>query len=512
MTDAKAELAKNMADPMWRISNLYKIVTKGDNGETDLVIRFRPNAAQIRFIERLHHRNIILKARQLGFTTLISIMWLDHALFNANSRCGIIAQDLEAAQVIFRDKVKFAYDNLPVALRAAMPLARDSAAELLFAHNNSSVRVATSMRSGTIHRLHVSELGIICARDPSKADEIMTGSIPAVPLNGITIIESTAKGTEGEFHDLTRRAMALQDTSKELNERDYRFHFFPWFGESRYRMSSVGIVITKEDQDHFAAIEAKMSVTLDAEQRAWYVSTRDNDYAGKEEKMLQEYPSTPDEAFQVSTEGNYYAKQIAAVRKSGRILNIPVLEEPVNTFWDIGNSDGCGIWFHQKIGMEDRFIGYHEAHGESLMYYAKVLKDAGYLYNKHFLPHDAAYKKLSDTNKSTEEMLNDLGVINTVIVPVITDLTTGIQTTRKHFASAYFDESGCKDGINRLENYRKRWSQRDVRWTDEPDKANGCSEGADAFRQFAQAKEGGLITMAGRTEQRRPRRAPDWRL
>ncbi len=511
MKSAEAEFFRHMSDPMWRISNLYKITIKGDEGETDLVIQFKPNRAQRRFIENLHHRNIILKARQLGFTTLIAIVWLDHALFNANSRCGIIAQDREAAEVIFRDKVKFAYDNLPEELRMAMPLARDSASELLFAHNNSSIRVGTSMRSGTIHRLHVSELGIICAKFPDKAEEIMTGSIPAVPLSGVTIIESTAKGTSGKFYDITKRAMALDDSGKTLNQRDYRFHFFPWHGEEHYRMDPAGVVITKKDHEYFDAVEAKMGVTLDAGQRAWYVSTRDSDYEGEDEKMMQEYPGTPDEAFQVSTEGNYLTKQLAAIRKTGRILQIPLLDVPVNTFWDIGNSDGCAIWFHQQVGMEDRFIGYFEAHGETLKVYAKELQDRGYLYNKHFLPHDAAHKRLSDTNNSTEQMLNDLGIVNTVIVPVITDLNTGIQMLRKHLSSAYFDEVGTKDGINRLENYKKRWNQSDARWSDEPDKSNGCSEGADAIRQWAQAKEGGLITLAGRTNQRRGRGAPDWR-
>src|SRR4051812_10196829 len=90
--DAAAELARNLSDPMWRISNLYKILIKGEEGDDNLVLQFKPNRAQRRFISRLHHRNIILKARQLGFTTLIAIVWLDHALFNANVRCGIIAQ------------------------------------------------------------------------------------------------------------------------------------------------------------------------------------------------------------------------------------------------------------------------------------------------------------------------------------------------------------------------------------------------------------------------------------
>lgn len=197
-----------------------------------------------------------------------------------------------------------------------------------------------------------------------------------------------------------------------------------------------------------------------------------------------------------NTEGDYYKTQMAAVRAEGRILRIPKLDIPVNTFWDIGNSDGCAVWFHQQVGLENRFIGYYEAHGETLAHYAKELKSRGYLYNKHFLPHDAAHKKLSDTNKSTEEMLNDLGVVNTEIVPVITELNTGIQMTRKHFPSAFFDAEGCKDGIKRLDNYRKRFSRQDNRWIDEPNKSNGCSEAADAFRQWAQSAEAGRLNVA----------------
>lgn len=161
VVDEAEQLQALLKDPVWRLTSgaLYKIMVKGEDGQTDLVQPFKPNRAQRRLIESLWHRNIILKARQLGFTTLICILYLDFALFNENVRCGIIAQDLEAAGAIFRDKVKFAYENLPPELLAVMPLKKDSASELLFAHNNSSIRVATSMRSGTIHRLHISEFG-----------------------------------------------------------------------------------------------------------------------------------------------------------------------------------------------------------------------------------------------------------------------------------------------------------------------------------------------------------------
>lgn len=497
---ATIEFAKNMADPMWRLSNLYKIIIKGDDAETDLVVQFKPNRAQRRFIERLHHRNIILKARQLGFTTLIAIVWLDHALFNANSRCGIVAQDRDSAEVIFRDKVKFAYENLPDALRKAMPLKADNAKELLFAHNNSSIRVATSMRSGTIHRLHISEFGKICAKFPDKAKEVMTGSIPAVPLSGITVIESTAEGAEGRFYDLTQKAIAMDEQGKELTERDWRFHFFPWWQEPRYRMDPSLVVIGDKDHAYFEKVEAEMRTNIDAEQRAWYVATRDADFVGNEDNMLQEYPSTPKEAFEVSSEGCYYSAQLTAARKRGRVLRIPVLDVPVNTFWDIGNSDGTAIWFHQQVGMEDRFIGYYEAHGEDLKHYMRYLQDTGHLWNKHFLPHDAKHVRLGIQNKSTQKQLEELGLRNTVVLPACESINAAIQLTRQHFATAYFDEVGCKDGLKRLAGYKKRWNATTSRWHDEP-LHDANSEGADAFRQWAQAKAAGLITMLGSTRQ-----------
>ena len=76
--------------------------------------------------------------------------------------------------------------------------------------------------------------------------------------------------------------------------------------------------------------------------------TREADFSGDPTKMWQEYPSTPEEAFQVSMEGCWYAEQMATMRKQGRIMRgIPVLAEPINTFWDLGKGDMTAIWFHQ---------------------------------------------------------------------------------------------------------------------------------------------------------------------
>ena len=71
MQMTEEELKANLSDWRWRINNLYFITDK--NGKK---IKFKLNEAQMTFFEGMHYRNIILKARQLGFTTFTMIfMW-----------------------------------------------------------------------------------------------------------------------------------------------------------------------------------------------------------------------------------------------------------------------------------------------------------------------------------------------------------------------------------------------------------------------------------------------------
>jgi hypothetical protein len=475
-------------DPVWRLHNLYWITDKAGK-----VVRFRPNAEQAEFLENLHYRNIILKARQLGFSTLIQLVELDAVVFNSNIRAGVIAHTLDDVGVIFRDKIKFAYDRLPEGIRAERHPVKDSVTELLLS-NNSSVRVGTSMRSGTLQYLHISEMGKIAARFPERAREIVTGAIPALAPDGFLFVEATAEGSEGAFFNMCQEAR--KRTGRPLLPIEEKFHFFPWFSRGEYEVDPARVVISEREHAYFDRIEGETGAALDGRKRAWYVLTEQTLALASDGKrqtdMKREYPSTPDEAFQVSVEGAYYATEMAAARKQGRILQIPLAAAPVNTFWDIGNSDGCAIWLHQQVGLEDRFIGYYEAHGESLSHYVRWLQGTGHVWGRHFLPHDAGHERLSDTNKSIGRMLEELGLKNTVIVPRVHNITAGIQMVRNNLPGCWFDQSGCKEGIVRLDNYRKRWNARDGRWSSEP-AHDASSEGADAFRQFAQAREAGLL-------------------
>jgi hypothetical protein len=184
-------------DPRWRLSNLYTITDKGGRE-----VPFRPNDAQIAFLDELHSANIILKARQLGFTTLCCLIYLDACVFTPNTRAGVIAHKLDDAKVIFRDKIKYSYDRLEEGIRNACPAVQDSADTLTFG-NNSSIRVSTSMRSGTLQYLHVSEFGKICA--PDKAREIVTGALNTVEANQFIVIESTRRDMTAPSTGCARR-------------------------------------------------------------------------------------------------------------------------------------------------------------------------------------------------------------------------------------------------------------------------------------------------------------------
>lgn len=476
----ESEALRALQDPEWRIRHLYWIIDKGGRR-----IPFDPNADQILLLECLWNRNIILKARQRGFSTMIQLMMLDQCIFNQDIRAGVIAQDRDSAGVIFRDKIKFAWDNMPPMIHEGLKTTSDSSSELLFT-NNSSIRVATSMRSGTLQYLHVSEFGKICAKYPLKAREVLTGSLPTVANDGFVFIESTAEGRAGAFYDMTQAAQKAKMEGKKLSKLDYRFHFFSWFTAPEYAIES-DEEISDADSQYFDEIEAKAGVTLSKAQRNWYVQKRRTDFSGDSQMMKQEYPSLPEEAFEQSMEGCYYTQQMTAARKDGRIGFVPYLPgHPVNTFWDIGHGDGTAIWFHQRVNGQDRFINFYEEWGEPYSHFVSEMQKHGYVWGRHYLPHDANQRRQGkESSQTPEEMLNDLGLSDTVIVPVIDRKINGINQTRVAFSTCYFDKTKCDKGIIHLDSYHKEWDTRHGCWR--PDPAHDIhSEAADAFRQFGQ--------------------------
>ena len=475
------DLLDNLKNPLWRLSNLYWIIDKHGSK-----VKFQPNEPQAHFLRNLHYQNLILKARQRGFSTLIQLVMLDACVFNKNTKAGVIAHNVDDARIMFRDKIKYAYDNLPSEIIKEVTAVGDSATELVLS-NGSNLRVGTSMRSGTLQYLHVSEFGKICAKYPDKAREIVTGAIPSVQAGNYLFIESTAEGRDGYFYEMSQTAEARIKSDKRLNPLEIKFHFYSWWDADEYELDAEGAVITDKDNDYFNAIEIKIGRRITERKRAWYVMQRSK--LGQED-MMREYPSIPEEAFSVSIEGCYYSQQLMLARSEKRIGNFNYVPNlPVNTFWDIGQNDETSIWFHQRVNSENRFIRFYEHSGESFSHFVTKMQSYGYTFGKHFLPHDATHKRqLGLINQSSQEMLEDLGLKNIIIVPRITSTITGINKVRDIFNSCTFNESNTHDGIIHLESYRKEWDDRNGCWRDTP-RHDVHSNGADSFRQFAQGYE-----------------------
>ena len=493
--------ASQFADPMWRLNNLYHITNK----EGDKVL-FKMNTAQELLYRNIHTLNIILKARQMGFSTLIDLFILDQCLFNSYTNAGIIADTLSSAQGIFATKIKFPYDHLPSGLKAELSKVNDSTTELKLS-NNSQIKVGTSHRSGTLQILHVSEYGKICAKFPDKADEIRSGALNTVAPGQMVFIESTAEGREGDFYSRVQRAKADREAEKKLSEMDWKFHFFPWFLEPSYKTNPMDVRLTERMITYFAKLEAEQNIELTKAQKAWYAKKE----AEQEDKMKQEFPSTPDEAFEVAIEGAYFAQQMTRARKEGRIGRVPLtMEVPVNTFWDIGINDTTNIWLHQYKGGANRFIGYYFNQGEGLAHYINWLREwgreAGIVWGRHYGPHDIDNREFG-TGTTRKEQARQLG-FRFEVVPRVMMKANAIEAARAVLPTCYFDEENCEEGIKHLDQYRKEWNDLLGVWKDKP-RHDLNSHGADAFMTFATGyRSPTSVKMGDRYRRDRPKPAP----
>jgi len=468
MSKSDIELAKQrLSDAKWRINNLYYIVDKSGRK-----IKFQLNWAQESLYHEMWYCNVILKARQLGISTFVGILFLDRCLFNSNQSAGIIAHTREDAEHIFK-RVKFAYDSLPDHLKEIIQAENDTSNMLKFS-NGSSIRVGTSLRSSTFQYLHISEFGKICAKYPDKAQEIITGSLNTVAPGQYIFIESTAEGKEGYFYDICKRSQTMKD--EELSKIDFKFHFYPWWKEPGYRIGSI-VRMDTDTIEYFDHLE-NMGIKLDYEQKSWYAARE----AVQKDDMRREYPSTPEEAWEVSNEGFYYGKQMSIARVEGRLCKVAYEEViPVHTAWDLGYNDSTAIWLFQIVSKEIRIIDYIEGSGESLAHWINVLKSKDYTYGKHLTPHDIVVREYS-TGVSRQSTARKLG-FNLICVPKH-DTIDGIDAVRNILNRCWFDEVKCNNGIKALENYKREWDEKHGCWRSQP-LHNWASHGADAFRTLA---------------------------
>lgn len=321
-----AELLANPAllwDKRWRMKSLYWIITK--NGTKEL---FQMNRAQTHFFEnflnpsdplRFFYRHIILKARQLGFTTFIDIWMLDEILFNTNREALVIAHAVKDATEIFDRKIDYAVRNMIEEIKSgAFKLKRNSAKKIQVVIEEgdekgatSSIAVSNSGRSGTFHYVHISEFAKLCLAYPKVAAEVETGTFPAVPFDGSIFIESTAEGMAGRFYELFTEAWPKRESTTPMKSRVmFVPHFYNWqYDDSEMAKITENIPVKEMelceiDWEEYQQIHSLSDLEITYYYMKWLQLGGKNS-TDAVNKLHQEFPTTWEEAF-LSTGQAYF--------------------------------------------------------------------------------------------------------------------------------------------------------------------------------------------------------------
>jgi len=302
------------AEPRRFIEQFLKIRT--DNGD---IVPFILNAAQLLVYQKIQElrakglpiRLVLLKARQLGMSSLTQGLLFTRARLWPQSTCFIAAHEKDPAENLF-GMSKLFLNSLPPELR---PMQKRATKNYMRFENPdadtwaddpgllSEIRVVTARntnigRSYTIHAAHLSEIS-----SWPNADVTMQGIMQAVPdlPETFVIVESTAKGAGGPFHKLWQIARSGMS--------DWIPIFLPWWIDSKYELE-----LTAEQEDLLAgeldpyekelirkfpsiAMPSKITKGLSMRKLAW----RRNRIASKCNNSVlvfnEEMATTADEAF-----------------------------------------------------------------------------------------------------------------------------------------------------------------------------------------------------------------------
>lgn len=283
-------------------------------------------------------RIIILKARQMGFSTVTESILFKETTTKFNVNTGIITHQDDATTNLF-NMSKLMYDKLPLEMKPS--LKASNAKELVFNNDygtglNSKIRCMTAGTSGvgrsyTYTNLHISELAFW----PGDKKETMTGLLQAVPnLPGtMIIIESTANGYE-YFKDMWDKAVN--------GENDFIPLFVGWNELEEYQMPYNGFELTSEEK----LLQENFNLTL--EQLTWRRWCIKNNCSSDIEQFKQEYPITPEEAF-ISTGYCYFNKEII-INRINKLKNTKPLRTGFFSYQLKGNDISDIAWEDDEKG------------------------------------------------------------------------------------------------------------------------------------------------------------------
>ncbi len=467
---------QRLKDKNWRINHLYKIRNK----EGDLVV-FKRNRAQKHYAQNKWFRNLILKSRQLGFTTDEAVDSLDDVLFTPNVDALMIAHNLEAGSSIFDKKIVFAWEKFPEELRKLYSVDNKTSKTLKFDFGKkgfSSIAVDTSGRSGTYRRVHITELAEIAKKFPKKIPEIIEGTIPAVPSTGRVDIESTSQGASGEFYEMF---MSAYERGEPTQNQEYKAHFYNWTWDDE-EMAKIVNPLTFEQMeqgDKFREYAAKHQLTpvqITYYYQKWLSLNK------KWNALRREYPTTPQEAFEAIAEGTFYGEQLGLMEQNGQVGVYPYDKSlKVHTVWDLGVGKNLRVGFYQRDTMANnvRMIDHWVGDGsDGIPEAAVAIQRKPYIYGKHFGPHDIEATDIG-TGKTRVESARNAGIHFTAVADV--SIEDGINGVSTWLNRVYVNKETCKEWIKSMKNYSHEWDEKRGMYKDDP-LHNWASHDADVSR------------------------------
>lgn len=262
-------------------------------------------------------RIIILKARQMGISTVIQAYALWRMLRASNVNVLEIAHDRKSAAGIL-DINRFAIKHIPGWFRAIKNVEEEyfTKYEITFAGLGSSLSISSSEskepgRSQTIHIVHLSEVAFF--EDAERIVRPLFAAVPKLPNTAI-FIESTGNGPAGFFYDLYMRSLNAEKAGKPTA---YKALFFPWYVHDEYEMPVPEGTIVYEPPE-------LAHLHLPKEKLYWRQRIIEDDYNGDEDAFKLEYPATVEDAF-ISTEATIFNSK-AILQRLREIENVKYVE------------------------------------------------------------------------------------------------------------------------------------------------------------------------------------------
>lgn len=307
------------------IENCLSIRTKqGD------VLPFRLNPPQLKMYAAMRRqreaghpvRLIVLKARQMGFSTLIGGT-IFHRCATGKHKLGfVVSHDDKSTKKLFEMHKRF-LDLLPVPMRPQV--AASNGYQIVFdrparsrspvAGLDSRVEIATAGGSGigrgsTIQYAHLSEYAF-WPGDPNENYVALMQAVPDDP-DTIVVIESTANG----YNDFKDKWDAACERERRGELDGFLPVFFAWFEMPEYRRCVPPGFQRTPDEEELAA-----RYDLSDQQLQWRRWCIENNCGGSMELFHQEYPSCPEEAFLAT--GTCVFDQQALIRRMEEVRELP---------------------------------------------------------------------------------------------------------------------------------------------------------------------------------------------